>query len=150
MRKSIVSSTLIGLKNRILDLDCSSFIANMIGKLGDKLKSGITSAYDLVSQGLNAATLHIYGAKHSPALRQRGSAFAETQKNNIYLGEMFFSAAAYAEQENQGAYQVSTMIHEMFHLASISSTGKNLTESQLNDAAGGSFKDEVISNCGLR
>ena len=150
MRRSIVSSTLTGLNKRILDQDCSSFIDKVIGNLEGLLKSGIASASSLVSQGLNAATLHIYGAKYSPALRQHGSAFAETNNNDIYLGEHFFNPATYAQSQNAQAYQVSTLIHEMFHLSAISSTGDNLKESELNRAAGGDFKGAVISNCGLK
>lgn len=154
----LIGSSVTGAANRIQDEDCSQFISKMLGALGDAVKAGITTAHDLLLQGLSAdtTTVYAYGADQSGSLGKNGWAFAETHGNNIYLGELFFDVSnPNGYLATPGGSSGATLIHETFHLASISANGKNLTEQQLDTAAkasgyGGSFGAAVRTNCGLK
>ena len=157
-RTSLIGFSVTGAANRIQDEDCSQFISKMLGALGNAVKAGITTAYDVLNQGLSAdtTTVHAYGADESAALGKNGWAFGETHGNNIYLGELFFDVSnPNGYLGTPGGSTSATLIHESFHLASISANGKNLTEQQLDAAAkasgyGGSFGGAVRTNCGMK
>ena len=89
----------------------------------------------------------------APALRTGGRAFAITVGNTIYLGENFFNRAADNSYGTLGGNPTSTLIHESFHLALVSSDGRNISEGVLNNASrdagyGDNFAAAIRKQCG--
>ncbi len=130
--------------------DCLDFLNTVFSQLGDKVANGIGSVTDLISEGLSAASFDVYGRYGSgnSHLASGGTAFAFTYGNTIYLGENFFDPSASNSYNAKGGDQVATIIHELFHLASVGRNGR-IEESSLDSASqAGSWGDELKTRCG--
>jgi hypothetical protein len=131
---------------------CLDFINRVINKLGSEgmLNSTIKSAQDLLNVASSSLSVNVYGAaantQLSPGSPARGYHFALTQGNTIYLGEDFFNPGTYAAAG--GGDQVSTLIHEFFHLLSVGN-GKQLEEGDLNNVSDTkNFGNDMRTDCG--
>ena len=151
-RNSIWTAALAGISERVSG-ECKSFLYRVIAKLGRKLDRSIRTVADLISAGLNNARPDAYAAINLPSgqgLNKRGTAFAKTEGNTIFLGENFFDATLPNSYNKQGGDQTATVIHEFFHLSAVASNGP-IIEDDLNNAVGGgfgAFGEQMRTNCG--
>jgi hypothetical protein len=133
---------------------CLDFLNRIIGNLDGKLISSIKSAQDLLSTvGANFNNFSVYGRYDIGVggMAMNGGVFAKTGTTvsdwkKIYLGEDFFNPSAYAKAG--GGDQVSTLIHEFFHLGLVAN-GKQIEESDLNTKSDtGNWGNDIRTNCG--
>ncbi len=133
---------------------CETFINSVIAGLKGKINSAITSASDLLSIANKSASYDAYAAinltdaQGRTTLTTSGFAFAKTLGNTIYLGENIFDPTLKNSYDNWGGDATATVIHEFCHLGAVSANGKNLEESDLNDAVGGNFSAIMKTKCG--
>ncbi len=151
-RNRILTEAKGGIGARVLRENCSSFLNGVVKALGPRINSSIKSATDLISVVTSQVNYNLYGGINDPrndvALRRRGFSFADTVGNTIFLGENFFDASLAHSYNSQGGDRVSTLVHEFFHTLAASSSSVQITEAELNKAAGGNFGISMRGECG--
>jgi hypothetical protein len=129
--------------------DCLNFLNRVIGKLKGTINDSIKSAQDLLSVvGGQFNSFSVYGRYDLGVggMAMGGGVFAQTKDNKIYLGEDFFNPSAYAK--TGGGDQVSTLIHEFFHLTLVGN-GKQIIESDLDSKSDtGNWGSDMRTKCG--